>query len=116
MYSAYNLTAEFRRDLYKAFTPYYTKFIAHHVTYKFGDSIVPPPVNVIEAVGYARDDGVEVFVVAIDGDTQRPDGGTFHLTYSLDESRRPVYSNTLLLGGWREIMPFAIQVIPAVNT
>ena len=115
MYSAYNLTAEFRRDLYKAFMPHYAKFIAHHVTYKFDDSVVPPPVDIIEAVGYALDDGVEVFVIAVDGSTYRPDGGIFHLTYSLDKSRRPVDSNTLLHGGWKEIMPFALQVIPAVN-
>jgi len=68
-------------------------------------------------VGHADDgDSLEAMVVAIDGTTERPDGSTFHITWSLDKAkgRRARESNDLLNGGWtRFAEPIAIRVEPA---
>ena len=42
--------------------------------------------------------GVEAMVVTIDGDTARPDGSTFHITWSLGDGRRARESNDVLQG------------------
>jgi hypothetical protein len=40
--------------------------------------------------------GVEAMVVQIDGSTGRPDGGTYHITWSLGAGRRAVESNDVI--------------------
>src|SRR4051812_520010 len=69
--------------------PRYARVVAHHVTLKFGDRQAQPPGEVEAAVVGEADDGagVQALVVAIDGDTARPDGGTFHVTWSLADGR-----------------------------
>ena len=50
----------------------------------------------VEVVGYIDDGkGVEGFLVAIDGSTNRPSGGKYHLTWSIDRSKgaKPVHTN-----------------------
>ncbi len=42
--------------------------------------------------------GVEAMVVAIDGTTDRPDGSTYHITWSLGDGRRARESNDVLQG------------------
>lgn len=53
-------------------------------------------------VGRADDDaGVEALVVAIDGETMRPDGGRFHITWSLATRRAARESNDVIAArGW----------------
>lgn len=113
----WKLDRDQRERLLDRFPPRYPDAIADHVTFKVGDGADPPaePVNA-EIVGHADDrDGLECLVVAIDGSTERPDGSTFHITWSLDRSkgREPRESNDLLRDlGWsslREAIPMKLD-------
>lgn len=104
MYTAYVLDAKSRRELSKHFPPKYPETVGHHVTVKFGvskDTPTPRPAE-LKVVGYADDgEGLEALVVSVDGKTVRPDGGIYHITWSLDRSkgRKPVHSNELVKRG-----------------
>jgi hypothetical protein len=69
-----------------------------------------------EIVGYA-DDGrsLECLVVEIDGTTGRPDGSTYHITWSLGPGRRAKESNDVLRElGWEPVdRPIPIHLEPA---
>jgi protein PhnA len=61
--------------------------VASHVTRTVeaspGDPL-PPAIHHARVVGHIDDPmGVEALVVALDGSTARPDGGTWHITWSL---------------------------------
>jgi hypothetical protein len=64
-----------------------------------------PQVEIAEVVGRADDDkGVEALVVALGGSTDRPTGGTYHITWSLEPNRKPVESNDVIATcGWRPV-------------
>jgi len=95
-----------RASLLEQYPPRYAKAVAHHVTLatEAEDRDLPGPVRA-EIVGRANDDkGVEAMVVAVDGDTTRPDGSTFHITWSLGEGRRARESNDVLKErGWSKL-------------
>jgi hypothetical protein len=59
--------------------------------------------------------GVQALVVRIGGTTRRADGGTYHITWSLEEGRAAVESNDVLKKlGWKTIeAPIAIALEPA---
>jgi hypothetical protein len=63
------------------------------------------------------DDGrsLQCLVVEIDGTTDRPDGSTYHITWSLGPRRRAKESNDVLreLGWHRLDRPIAIRLEPA---
>ena len=63
---------------------------ADHVTAVFGASegdLLPQAK--IEVYGFARDgQGIEAFLVQVDGQRCRPDGGYYHLTWSLDPKKQ----------------------------
>jgi hypothetical protein len=49
---------------------------------------------------------VEAMVVQIDGTTDRPDGSTYHITWSLAEGREAVESNDVIRKcGWQAVEP-----------
>jgi hypothetical protein len=106
MYTAYVLDDKSRRSLAKVFPPKYPEFVGHHITLKFGvpkDTKKPRPAD-ISIVGYADDgEGLEALVVSVNGKTIRPDGKTYHITWSLDRSkgRKPVQSNALVQQGYQ---------------
>ena len=95
-----------REKLLQQFPPRYQKAVAHHVTLKTDaeNDPLPPPVKA-EVVGRTDDgEGVEAMVVTIDGTTDRPDGSTFHITWSLGDGRRARESNDVLRErGWDEL-------------
>jgi len=97
----------------------YALAVAHHVTLKFGDSSARPPRDTVgQIVGEADDGrGVQAMVVRIDGDTARPDGGTFHITWSLAEGREARESNDVIArDGWRPFeapLPVRLLAKPA---
>jgi len=95
-----------RDRLLKQFPPRYAKPVAHHVTLKTEaeQDPLPPPVRA-EVVGRTDDgEGVEAMVVTIDGTTDRPDGSTYHITWSLADGRRARESNDVLKQrGWDEL-------------
>ena len=70
-----------------------------------------------EIVGQADDGrGVQAHVVRIGGTTKRPDGSTYHITWSLDRSRgrKPVESNDVIARqGWTACPPIPIRFSPA---
>lgn len=107
-YQAFELSHDSRSKLAQQYPPKFSEFIGHHITYKRGaksDQPLPEAIT-FRVVGYACDDkGIECFVVEVDGSTIRPDGGTYHCTWSLDREAgfKPVNSNDLLRGGWEKI-------------
>ncbi len=121
MYTAYTLTEESRTALLEVFPPKYEKVIAHHITVEFGvpQDAEPPPEAELRVIGEGdTGDGLQALVVSIDGSTQRPDGKTYHITWSLDpEKYKPVDSNALLAdysNKWKLKLPTPINVVPEV--
>jgi hypothetical protein len=115
-YVGWLLDSDDRARLLRRFPPRYARVIAHHVTLKFGDATaVAPAETVAEIVGEADDGaGVQALVVRIDGTTARPDGGTFHITWSLAPGRAARESNDAITAkGWtRFAAPSPLRLIP----
>jgi hypothetical protein len=68
-----------------------------------------------EIVGIADDGaGVQAMVVRIGGTTDRPDGSTYHITWSLGLGRKAVECNDVIRRlGWRSLdAPIAIRLAP----
>lgn len=104
-----------RAALLERFPPRYPVVVAHHVTLKFGDAAAQPPGEVAAWIVGEADDGlgVQALVVAIDGSTARPDGGTFHVTWSLADGREARESNDVLACGWARLSePVALALKP----
>ena len=65
-----------------------------------------PPGKKFTVVGYAvAEDGLEALIVAVDGSTTRPDGGTYHITWSLGGDYRPKDSNTVIKNNGYKKLP-----------
>jgi len=112
----WRLAQDDRAKLLDEFKPKYSKTVAHHVTLKSDAASDPLPPDVrAQIVGRTDDgDGVEAMVVAIDGTTDRPDGSTYHITWSLGDGRRARESNDVLKErGWEELDdPLPIKLEP----
>ena len=119
MYTAYALTQHTRKVLYILYPPRYPEFIGHHITEKFGVSAdTPPPEEpvLVQAVGYIDNgEGIEGFVVEIDGSSDRPDGGTYHITWSInrDKGYKPVNTNEYTDEA-EPMKPITIDVTPEI--
>ncbi|RYD66863.1 MAG: hypothetical protein EOP83_04035 [Verrucomicrobiaceae bacterium] len=86
-YLGWELSEAERARLLTLFPPAYPDVVAHHVTKQFGVSEdTPAPDQARFAVVGVTDDGekLQTLVVSVDGQTQRPDGETYHVTWSLD--------------------------------
>lgn len=107
-----------RAELLQRFEPKYANVVADHVTLaaRIADNApLPDPISA-EAVGRIDDDqGVEALVVAVDGTTDRPDGSTYHITWSLGPRRRAKESNDVLANGaWQPLRePIPLTLAPA---
>ena len=108
-----------REELLRRFPPRYDDVIADHVTLQ-SNALDEPLPSAVEAkiVGRADDeDSLECLVVTVDGTTDRPDGSTFHITWSLDKSkgREAKESNDVLREqGWTAIdLAIPVTVEPA---
>lgn len=90
-----------RDDLLALYPPRYATPVADHVTLianRAGEDELPAPVASARIIGRADDGcGVEAMVVEINGSTTRPDGGTWHITWSLGEGRKARESNDVIL-------------------
>ena len=106
-----------REILLERFPPRYGRAVADHVTLETGADHKPLPAEATaRIVGHADDGrGVEAMVVALDGSTDRPDGSTFHITWSLADGRRARESNDVIRGcGWSRFdEPVPVTVSPA---
>jgi hypothetical protein len=102
---------EQRKELLQQFPPRYREVDADHVTLRTRaaeDASLPEETNG-EIVGRADDGrGVEAMVVAIAGTTDRPDGGTYHITWSLEPGREAQQSNDVL--ATQPFMPFDLPM------
>jgi len=118
MPTGWKLDKTSRDALLQRHPPAYPRVVADHVTFKSGDeardSATPEAVATAKIVGRADDgEGVEAYVVAIAGDTVRPDGGTWHITWSLGQGREAKESNDVLAKGWEAIDAEPVVLIPA---
>jgi hypothetical protein len=114
----WKLDSACRERLLRQHPPAYPRAIADHVTYKGpleSEGRPPPPVNTARLIGRADDGaGVEAFVVEIDGATGRPDGGTWHVTWSLAGGRSAQESNDVIAArGWQACPPEPLTLVPA---
>jgi hypothetical protein len=111
----WKLDRDEREALLRRFPPRYVQPVADHVTLEKSGAPLPPGVTA-QIVGRADDgEGVEAMVVALDGATDRPDGSTVHITWSLAAGRRAVESNDVLRErGWERFDdPIPVAVTPA---
>jgi hypothetical protein len=105
-----------RDALLARFPPRYATVVAHHVTLKFGDREAEAPRPTTATIIGEADDGlgVQALVVAIGGRPARPDGGTYHITWSLAEGREARESNDVIAArGWRPLpAPVPVRLLP----
>ena len=102
-YVGWLVDPEDRAALLARFAPRYGLVVAHHVTLKFGERAAALPTETKgEIVGEADDGrGVQALVTRIGGTTERPDGGVYHITWSLAEGREARESNAVIAErGW----------------
>ena len=108
------------RDLLlQRFPPKYENVVADHVTLRTGatpETPLPREPATSKVVGRADDgESLECLVVELDGTTNRPDGSTYHITWSLGPGRRARESNDVLRDrGWDPIdAPIPVELEPA---
>ena len=114
----WKLPRDERESLLERFPPRYGEVIADHVTLRTGANPDTPLPREVEAriVGRADDgDSLECLVVELDGTTDRPDGSTYHITWSLGPGRKARESNDVLRDkGWSHIdSPIGVTLEPA---
>jgi len=106
-----------RAQLLARFPPHWPHVIADHVTLARVPRGMPPPGPVqAEIVGSVDDgEGLQALVVRLDGTTSRPDGSTYHITWSLDRAhgREARQSNDVLKAlrwvEWPEAVPISVS-------
>ena len=103
MTTGWKLDRAERDALLARYPPRWPDADADHVTLQSG-ATDPPPDAAGEIVGHVDDGaGLEAMVVRVNGTADRPDGGTFHITWSLDKAagRTARQSNDVLREqGW----------------
>src|SRR3954464_299220 len=115
--TGWKLDREQRTELLQQFPPIYPDVDADHVTLQTDASpdAPLPEGNMGEIVGRADDgQGVEAMVVSIGGTTDRPDGSTYHITWSLAEGGPAKESNDVIReGGWTAFAdPIPVKLEP----
>jgi hypothetical protein len=116
--TGWKLPQDERETLLRRFPPKYENVVADHVTLRVGATSSTPLPRKPEAqiVGRA-DDGqsLECLVVELDGATDRPDGSTYHITWSLGPGRKARESNDVLRDqGWETLpAPITLELRPA---
>ena len=114
----WKLERDQREALLRQFPPRYARAIADHVTLQDADSEAPLPGPAADAEILGRADdgqGVEAMVVRLRGTTDRPDGSTWHITWSLRPGRRAHESNEVIAAlGWTDFLqPVPVRLTPA---
>jgi hypothetical protein len=114
----WKLDREQRKELLQQFPPRFGNVVADHVTLAARASAQAPLPQETEGeiVGRVIDGkGVEAMIVAIGGTTDRPDGSTYHITWSLADGRRAKESNDVLREqSWEMFdLPMPVMLRPA---
>ena len=117
--TGWKLDPDQRRELLQQFPPKFRNVVADHVTLqsKAADDAPLPQETDGEIVGRVDDGrGVEAMIVAIGGTTDRPDGGTYHITWSLEDGREAKESNDVLADqAWVMFdLPMPVRLHPAI--
>jgi hypothetical protein len=110
-----------REMLLARYPPTYPNVVAHHVTLSSGiasDAGIPEYTRG-KIIGRVDDgNGVEAMIVEIGGTTDRPGGGTYHITWSLDRAanREARESNDAIARlGWQPVSEaHEIELMPAL--
>ena len=116
--TGWKLAQDEREILLRRFPPKYEKVIADHVTLRVGatpDTPLPRKPSA-RIVGRADDgESLECLAVELDGTTDRPDGSTYHITWSLGPGREARESNEVLRNqGFERIdAPITVELEPA---
>ena len=114
----WKLDRDQRKELLQQFPPRYPNVIADHVTLRprsSGHAPLPDETHG-EIVGRVDDGkGVEAMVVRLGDSTDRPDGGTYHITWSLADGRRAKESNDVLKAkAWQMFdLPMPVRLLAA---
>src|SRR3954447_8352332 len=116
--TGWKLPREERDMLLRRFPPRYENVVADHVTLRVGSTPETPQPRKPDArvVGHCDDrESLECLVVELDGTTDRPDGSTFHITWSLGPGRKARESNDVLRDrGWEPLpAPIPVELEPA---
>ena len=117
--TGWKLPRDERDDLLERFPPKYENVIADHVTLRVGatpDTPLPRKPDDARIIGRADDgESLECLVVEMDGTTDRPDGSTYHITWSLGPGRKARESNDVLRDkGWEHVdAPIDVELEPA---
>ncbi len=105
--TGWKLPRDERAALLERFPPRYANVVADHVTLRVGATAQTAlPREVAARLVGRADDGasLECLVVELDGTTDRPDGSTYHITWSLAPGRRARASNDVLRDlGWQHL-------------
>lgn len=113
----WKLDRDQRKELLQQFPPRYANVVADHVTLRPRASrgAPLPDETLAEIVGRADDGkGVEALVVSLGGTTDRPDGSTYHITWSLADGRRARESNDVLRNGWEAFdLAMPVKLLPS---
>jgi hypothetical protein len=114
----WKLDRDQRAELLQQFPPRYPNVDADHVTLtvRAARSALLPEETTGEIVGRVDDGkGVEAMVVRLGGTTDRPDGSTYHITWSLKDGRKARESNDVLREhDWRAFdLAMPIELHPA---
>ena len=118
--TGWKLPAAERARLLDRFMPRFDDVVADHVTLdaKAGRDTPLPRETAGEVIGEVDDGaGVQALVVRIGGTTDRPGGGAYHITWSIDRAsgRRAEESNEVIARlGWRPLPePVPVRLRPA---
>lgn len=103
----WKLDSEQRDALLERFPAAYARVVCDHVTLKLGPGRSFDPADTqAEIIGFANDrQGVQAAVVEIHGSSARPDGGVYHITWSLGPGRMARESNDVIAAfGWAPLL------------
>lgn len=121
MYTGFEIFPEDREALARRYPPKNATWLGHHITEKFGvpaNQDPPPPPKSVVIVEYLEDEGIEGFLVEVNGSVHRPSGGKYHLTWSIDKTkgRRPADTNKIVDNGKRIERKIPLRVTPKTFT
>ena len=111
--TGWKLPPDERERLLQRFPPRYENVVADHVTLRTGATPATPlPAKPAASIVGRADDGksLECLVVELGGTTDRPDGSTYHITWSLGPGRKARESNDVLRDKRWERLPVAVGI------
>jgi hypothetical protein len=116
--TGWKLDRDQRVELLQQFPPKFRNVVADHVTLQSSaaDDAPLPQETEGEIVGRVDDGhGVDAMIVSIGGTTRRPDGSTYHITWSLEDGRKARESNDVLAREkWVMFdLPMPVRLLPS---